>query len=155
MSKNRRTKGRRPRRRRLAAFAEPAHTAKLYIGRDKPGGGRVSDAEMEAIAYTATIGSGGGATMAAARGLWKEPGKRLLKETSATIELTSSGSESCSKFIRRARAIGARAAQIGKQTAVLVVAQCSDGSIDADLVNARGSSEYPLTKLPRPPRQDE
>lgn len=143
------------RQRRLKGFGEPAHTAKLYIGRDKPGGGRVSDQELEAIGYTATIGSGGGATMAAARGLWKEPGKRLLRETSATIELVSSGSESCSKFMKRARAIGARAAQIGKQTAVMVVAQCSDGTIDADLVDARGRTAYPLTKLPRPPRDSD
>jgi len=136
------------RRRRLSRFAEPAHTAKLYIGRDKPNGGYVTDAELRRISDGTAGGIGGGATTADTRGTWNEPKKPILRERTATIELVGSAQDSCDKFRQRTRALAARAAGIAKQTAVLAVTTCATGEVDADLVNARGQTECPLTRLP-------
>jgi hypothetical protein len=138
----------RRRKKRLAAFAEPAHVATLYVGQSKPDGGRVTRAELQRIVDGTARGIGGGATRLIGHGVWLEPGKPDLREDVATIGLVGSAADSCSKFMDRARALAGRAAGISKQTAVLTVVQCADGSIDADLVNARGQTEYPLTRLP-------
>lgn len=149
-----------PSRRRSRQFGEPAHAGRIYIGRciavgEDKCAERVTRARVQELVAAIGRNAGGGATATPARGVWRVPavregGKvkspaRVEKEPSVAIDVVSAGSDSCERFqtvLRKSAALAARAA---KQSAVLAVAHCADGKVDAKLVDRKGGIAYLLS----------
>jgi hypothetical protein len=135
----------------LGDDGEPAHIGKLFIARDVQVNGRrvkrFSGVAAKELAQNVANFFGGGATTISATGLYQEPGAKRVQERSVTVEIVSSGADSCKLFHDRLSRAAAFAAKTFNQSAVLAETHCADGGTRAGFVDRDNAQAFPLPRL--------
>jgi len=142
----------------LSALGEPAHAARIFVGRNvnSPNGTvlyHLSDKKVVELATEVAKATTGGVTISAARGRYVsvETGEPWPLEDSVVLDsvIPASPGASCRRVIKRAQRVGQRIANMGRQQSVLVEVRCADGTTDASLVrwDGRRAPLFPLVPV--------
>lgn len=133
-------------RRRRQRFAEPVHTAKIYIGQNvnAPSGKvlrPVSKSENRKIERLLLKYGTGALTKVRSAGVYYDSKRKRAypAEKTQVIEMLASAETGCAKFTSRVQALARVAAKTAKQDSVLAVTECYGKPIDGTLVAARGA----------------
>jgi hypothetical protein len=142
----------------LSALGEPAHSAKIYIGRNvnSPNGTvlyHLSDKKVLELSTEVAKATTGGVTISNAKGRYVsvDTGEAWPVEDSVVINsvIPDGPNASCRRVIKRAQRVGQRVANMGRQQSVLVEVRCANGHQDASLVRWDGKKAplFPLVPV--------
>ena len=82
--------------------------------------------------------------MRVGRGIYKDPKAPAVEENSVTVDVVTSGAQSCLVAHNKLRHLAAVAAHTARQSAVLAVTHCAEGKIEAEFVSPDGRPAFQI-----------